>query len=134
MKMKAVAISILSMSLVSILSLILLSVLTYIFKWQANTAMIGITGTYILAGFLGGLTLKFAELWKGRKKEEGVQVQRENTSVGTKMIEAISAATFFMGILLLLSVITTQEKFELSGRFLTIWMLLLGSACLGRIL
>lgn len=134
MKMKAFAISILSMSLVSILSLILLSVLTYIFKWQANTAMIGITGTYILAGFLGGLTLKFAELWKGRKKEEGVQVQRENTSVGTKMIEAISAATFFMGILLLLSVITMQEKFELSGRFLTIWMLLLGSACLGRIL
>lgn len=134
MKMKAVAISILSMSLVSILSLMILSILTYIFKWQADTAMLGITGTYILAGFCGGLALKFAHLWKGRKKEDGVQVQRETISIGTKMVEAILTATLFMGILQLLSLIAGTGTFELSGRFLTIWMLLVGSACLGRIL
>ena len=42
------------MWMVSIVSLVIVGLLTYLFKWQADKAMIGIILTYVLAGFVGG--------------------------------------------------------------------------------
>lgn len=60
-----IAISI--MLITSVISLLVLSILTYLFKWQADIATIGIIITYVLAGLSGGFILRKIEkksLWK----------------------------------------------------------------------
>ena len=42
------------MAVVSMLMLIGVSMLAYIYKWYADKALLGITLTYIIAGFVGG--------------------------------------------------------------------------------
>lgn len=107
------------MNVVAIIMLLAVSTLAYIYKWQADKALIGITGTYILAGVAGGLGLKRTSLTK---------------DVGKKMFESFFLGTLFMVLLVLLSLLVTDNGFQLSGRFLLIWMLLTGSVSLGRIL
>jgi len=130
MKIKRIAKCIVVMGVVSIVGLLILSTLTYLFKWQADKAMIGITCSYIMAGFLGGLYLMSSYRYAG-KKEEIVHVQQ--IGIGMKMFEAIIASTIFMIILLLLSFFVLGKSFQISGRFFVIWMLLAGSCSLGRI-
>ena len=50
------------MLITSVISLLVLSILTYLFKWQADKATIGIIVTYALAVLLGG-----AVLWRMEK-------------------------------------------------------------------
>lgn len=116
---KKYIIPIVIMSVVSIFMLLAVSVLAYIYKWQADKALIGITGTYILAGLAGGLGLRRASLTKDMSK---------------KLLEGILLGSSFMVLLLLASVFVTDISPEISGRFLLIWMLITGSASLGRIL
>lgn len=52
---KSFLLSLFTMGIVSVLGLLLLSALTYLYKWQASQAMIGITLTYIITGILGGV-------------------------------------------------------------------------------
>lgn len=117
--MKKYIIPILIMSVVSILMLLAVSVLAYIYKWQADKALIGITGTYILAGLAGGLGLRRVSFTK---------------DMGKKLLEGILLGSSFMILSVVASVFITDISPEVSGRFLLIWMLITGSASLGRIL
>lgn len=119
-KIRNLIIIIIIMSCISILSLGILSVLSYIYKWQADKALVGITFTYILAGFVGGLGQKI--------------INREEKTMGRKMLGGILLSTLFMAILVIASIFLIQNPFMLSSRFLMIWMVLMGSTCLGRIL
>ena len=108
------------MGMVSAICLLTVSVLTYHYKWQADKALIGITLTYIVTGFAGGLSQKI--------------MNKESRSMGRKMLEGMLISTIFVGGLLGISIGIVQNPLELSSRFLMIWMLLMGSTCLGRIL
>lgn len=119
-KIRNLIITIIIMSIVSILCLLAVSVFSYIYKWKADKALIGITLTYILTGFSGGLVQKI--------------INKESIKMGRKMIEGILISSFFVGILVMFSVLWLQQPLAVSSRFLMIWMLLVGSACLGRIL
>lgn len=119
-KIRNLIITIIIMSIVSIISLLAVSVLAYQYKWQADKALIGITVTYIITGLVGGLTQKM--------------MNKEEKNMGRKMLGAILVSCIFMGILLFFSIVAIQQPFSISSRFLMIWMLLVGSTCLGRIL
>ena len=113
-------IAIIIMVIVSVLSLFVVSMLSYTYKWQADKALIGITLTYIMTGFIGGLLKKI--------------IDKEQKKMGRKMLEAMILSSIFMCGLIVLSVFVIQNPLEVSSRFLMIWMLLIGSTCLGRIL
>ena len=119
-KIRNYFITIVIMSIVSVLMLLFVSILSYTYKWQADKALIGITITYIVTGFCGGLSQKI--------------MNKDTYSMGKKMLEAIVMSSLFMGILIVLSVYFVQNPLEVTSRFLMIWMLLMGSTCLGRIL
>ena len=119
-KIQTLFITIIIMLIVSFVMLSIISGLTYIWKWQADKALIGITLTYILTGFCGGL------FWKWKTKE--------SRSMGRKMLEAFLISLFFMLLLVIVSVFILGNPFVISSRFLMIAMLVLGSTCLGRIL
>lgn len=108
------------MFLVSVICLMTISVLSYIYKWQADKALVGITITYIVAGFTGGAVQRI--------------LNKEKKGIGRKMLEGIMISSIFMGMLLLLSIFVVQNSFAISSRFLMIWMILIGSTCIGRIL
>lgn len=119
-KIKNQFITLIIMTLISLISLLAVSTLTFIYKWQADKALIGITLTYILTGFCGGLFLK----WKNKGQ----------LSMGRKMLEAFFISAIFMAILVIVSISVLGNPFAVSSRFLIICMLLIGSTCLGRIL
>ena len=116
---KQILVSIIVMIIIALTMLLIISLLSYIYKWQADKALVGITLTYIVTGFIGGWTL--------RRKAPEID--------GTKkLIEGICLGTTFMVLLIGSSLLFTENTFSISGRFFMIWMLLVGSACLGRIL
>lgn len=111
-KIRSFIISIIVMVLSTTLSLFVVSMFTYFLKWQSDKAMVGIIVTYIIAGFAGGFCLS-----RGGK----IGIQR-------KMIEAWLLGTIFMFLLLLFSYFIFQIPFELSSRFLLIWLLIVCSS------
>ncbi|MBR2046784.1 MAG: DUF3792 family protein [Agathobacter sp.] len=118
-KIRNMIIALVLMIICSLVCLLIVSIFAYNYKWQADKALVGITITYILAGFAGGLALRFLE-----KSEKGI---------GQKMLEGILLASFFMGILFIGSVCLIQNPMVITSRFLMIWMLLVGSTCLGQV-
>ena len=108
------------MVIVSVICVWGVSALTYTYKWQADKALIGITFTYIVTGFAGGLSQRI--------------MNKELKSMGKKMLEGIVTSTIFVGGLMVVSICVVRNPMEVSTRFLMIWMLLMGSTCLGRIL
>lgn len=117
--MKRFFVSLSLMSISSIILLFTLSVLVYIFKWKADTALVGITIIYIVVGFLGGYS---------RKKHF------YETSIVKKLLEGVFVGTLFMAFLLLVSFFILENGIILGSRFFMIWMLVVGSAALGIIL
>ena len=111
-KVKRYLIAISIMLLTSVVFLFVLSILTYMFKWQADKAMIGIIVTYILAGVVGGVCIKTE--------------RRVRTAVGL--------GTIFLAILVLCSSIGFQIPFEFSGRLILIWLLIISSSFIGQCL
>ena len=111
-KVKKYCIAIGVMLVVSIVSLLVLSTCTYLFKWQANKAMIGIIVTYVLAGFAGGICL------------------RNETQIGDRrrLIEALIIGTAYMLLLLLLSCFIFQIPFRFSIQLIMIWLLIVLSS------
>ena len=107
------------MSGFSIVLLLGLSVLTYIFKWKADIALVGITFCYIAVGFFGG---KVKAIWS------------YEISVGRKIIDGLFIGTLYMLGLLAVSTFLIGNEFVVESRFFMIWMLIMGSATLGRIL
>ena len=99
--------------------LLVLSVLAYLFRWKADVALIGITIIYIVAGFLGGRCRKHFSY---------------ATTIRVKLVEGIIIGSAFMILLGLISFLITENSFVIGSRFLMIWMLIVGSAALGRIM
>ncbi len=108
------------MFLIAAISLVLVSTFSYLYKWQADKALVGITVTYILAGFSGGLMLK--------------KINKEAKTIGKKMMEGILQGTIFMAIIIGVGVFGLESPLVVSSRFLMLWMLVAGSTCLGHIL
>ena len=108
------------MVVISIICLWCVSLLAYKYKWQADKALIGITLTYIVTGFVGGLSQKV--------------VDKEAKSMGRKMMKGMLISSMFVIGLLLLSMYVIENPFEMTSRFMMIWMLLMGSTCLGSVL
>ena len=133
-KITNILIGILSMGGTSLLALLIISLLTYGWKWQADKAMLGITFTYIIAGFAGGLSMKWMpRIWK-RWHTDRILTEEGNIGVGGKMLESLLAGTIFMLILMMLSAFFAVNEIQITSRFFLIWMLLAGSTALGRIL
>lgn len=66
-KIKKYIVALMIMLFTALMALLMLSVLTYMFKWQADKAMIGIIVTYILTGVAGGFSIAYGEkkeTWK----------------------------------------------------------------------
>ena len=114
------------MIVTAMVSLLAVSTLTYLFKWQADKAMIGIIVTYILVGFAGGFVFK----WVSRKQN----ADEKKVGVLQKALEAFSLSSVFMLLMIVLSTFVIQNPLEISGRLLMIWGLMTSSCFLGRIL
>lgn len=110
---------VLIMLLVSVVLLLVLSLLTYIYKWQADKALLGITITYILVGFFGGKIQKRLS---------------QTTDMSRKLVEGIILGIIFIGLLLCISLFVIEKEWSFTSRFFMVGMLITGSVCLGRIL
>lgn len=119
-KIRSFLVAAIIMLLVSMISLLAVSTFSYIFKWQADTAMAGIIVTYIFSGFSGGISLKLLNNQKAKLRSKGV--------------EAFVISNIFMIVLLLLSIFVLGNTFAFSSRLVMIWLLLMSSTFLGRIL
>lgn len=119
-RIKIILVPLIFMIIITFVCLVIVSLLTYICKWQADKALIGITVTYILSGFSGGLVQK--------------RQNKDEKSMGNKMLDAVLLGILFMMLLVAVSVLVARIPFEFSSRFLMLFMLLIGSTCLGRIL
>ena len=115
-------ITILLMALISILSLLVLSILTYLFKWQAPQAMIGIILTYILAGFGGGLLSK-----PSSDPDNNRQLQHI-------AIDSIVRGSGYMLLLALISLFIAEPTHINMPRLLAIWLLIVAGYAIGEIL
>lgn len=119
-KIKNYILVIILMLFISGISLFVLGLLTYMQKWQADKALVGVVAAYILAGYFGGLFQKI--------------INKETRENGKKIAEGIITASGFMLVLTCLCVFGQGGSLVFSTRFFMIWALLVGSACLGRIL
>ena len=119
-KVKQIIFLIFIMLVMSFICLGILSVLTYEYKWQADKALVGITLTYILVGFIGGMLQRI--------------MNKETKTMGGKMREAILLSAIFLAILVGISTVFLQTPFAISSRFFMICILLTGSTCLGRVM
>ena len=94
-RIKKYSIAIGAMIGMTLVSLLIVSTLTYLFKWQADKAMIGIIVTYILVGFAGGFVLKRVS----RKQN----ADERKKGVLQKALEAFSLSSIFTLIMTTLS-------------------------------
>ena len=117
--MKKIIIPLGVMGVSSTILILALSILTYIWKWKADTALIGITFIYMLAGFLGGVCKK-------RISDEG--------AIGKKLLEGIVVGSLFAIILFVISVFGMKNAIIFDRRFFVVWMVIIGSCALGSIL
>ena len=114
-KIKKYAISLVVMMMTVIVSLLIVSTLTYIFKWQADKAMIGIIITYVLGGFVGGVSFRKSE------KEKLVK----------QILESFMIAIFFVIVATMISVLVMQNPFVFSSRSILILLLITSSVLCG---
>lgn len=114
------------MGITSAATLVILSVFTYLFRWQAPQAQVGIILTYIISGFLGGvLPSMIGE--RGKKKE----VKNTERSTKNALIKGITQGTIYMAVLLSISILlSANEGWDMVQIFL-IWILLSVSSTLG---
>ena len=110
-KVKRYIICVSAMLFVSMLLLVVLATLTYMFKWQADKAMIGIIVTYVMAGVAGGICL--------RKTEKG--------TLSKKLLESLIASTLFIVVLEVLFVLIVRNECIFSVKFLLVWLLITSS-------
>ena len=125
-KVEKYMISLSVMLLTVIVSLLVVGTLTYICKWQADKAMIGIIVTYVLSGLSGGYVLRLLE-----RRDYG---QERRGAMKHKAIEVLVASVLFMMILLVVSVFALHIQFEWTGRVFIILGLIFASCFWGRIL
>lgn len=114
-KVKKYIMTLIVMLIASVVSLLIVSTLAYIFKWQADKAMIGIIITYVLGGFVGGLSFRKSE------KEKWVK----------KILESLIVTILFMIVATIISVLVTQNSFVFSGKSILILLLITSSVLCG---
>lgn len=124
---KTTLLSVIIMGIVSSSALVILSVFTYLFKWQAPQAQLGITLTYIISGFLGGfLPSVIGESGKNKK-----EVKNTENSMKTTLMKSVTQSTIYMSILLLISILISKSESWDIGQIVLIWILLVCSNALG---
>jgi D-alanyl-lipoteichoic acid acyltransferase DltB (MBOAT superfamily) len=124
---KNTLLSVIIMGITSAATLVILSVFTYLFKWQAPQAQLGITLTYIISGFLGGFLLSVID--KNRKTEK--EVGNTEHIMKNTLITGITQGAIYMAILLSISIlISANESWDI-GQIVLIWILLVCSNTLG---
>ena len=140
-KVKRYIISVSTMVLVSVVLLVVLATLTYMFKWQADKAMIGIIVTYVAAGIVGGYVLRKAQKRDGVLEKDGVQkrdevLEKEGTrgQIGKAIMQAGVLAGIYLGLLALVSVIFLKNELEFTKQMLLVCGLEFGSVSIGKIL
>lgn len=111
------------MIITAAVALLVVSVLTYWLKWQADKAMIGIIGTYVLTGVSGGVYFARSE-----KRKNG---SKRKLELGKSMVEAVKISTIFIITLVLCSSIGFEISFYFSSRFILIWLLIASGFFLG---
>ena len=116
---KSFLIPLLAMGLTSVGVLFVVSVLTYLFKWQAPQALVGITFAYILTGFVGGVLQGILE---------GFLELRE------RVVHGLVLGSGYMIVLLILSVVLVEKSGWDYVHLLMIWILLACSSVLGGFL
>ena len=104
------------MLLTSFLALLILSILTYILKWQAPQAQVGIRLTYIVGGFIGGF-------FSCRIGEEDV--------IKNNLVCGMTQGALEMAILLGISILVSANAQWNLVQILLIWVLLSASCTLG---
>ena len=119
-KMKKYMLAIGVMCVTSVASLITVSLLTYLFKWQADKAMIGIIISYVLAGMAGGYQLS----WRPKTCSDKMR----EIGMGQKVTGTLILSILFMVILVSCSCLVFHISFEVSKRFFLIWLLVASSS------
>ena len=97
-----VVITLLFMSVITILFLVMISFSAYTFKWQSDTAMQGITFTYIFSGLSGGVLFG----WLGGKR-----------NMAMALLFGIVLASLYWGILGGAAMVYFRENISNMGRF-----------------
>ena len=115
---KNTLLGLLAMVVVSVVSLIVLSTFTFLFKWQAPQAQVGIILTYILSGLAGGMV---SAIFKNRGEN----------SLSKKLISGFTLGTIYMVMLLLISIAVSANSQWDMGQIVLIWILLCCSSVLG---
>lgn len=113
------------MGITSAIALVILSVFTYLLKWQAPQAQVGIILTYIISGFLGGV---LPSMIGERKKKE---VKNTENSTKITLIKGTTQSAIYMAVLLSISILlSANEKWDMV-QILLVWILLTASSTLG---
>ncbi|MBQ8627272.1 MAG: YrzE family protein [Agathobacter sp.] len=124
---KSIILSLIIMGIVSIVTLVVLGVLTYTLKWQAPEAMVGITFTYIISGLVGGMM-------QGVLNRRVASILENSLELRERIISGLLLGTSYMFILLILSIVFTQNTNWDFTRLIVLWILLVCSSVLGSFL
>ena len=123
---KTTLFAVIIMGITSAATLVILSVFTYLFRWQAPQAQVGIILTYIISGFLGGVLPSMIE--ERRKKKE---VKNTERSTKNALIKGITQGTIYMAVLLSISILLSANESWDMVQILLVWILLSVSSTLG---
>ena len=124
---KSIILSLIIMGIVSIVTLVVLGALTYTLKWQAPEAMVGITFTYIISGLVGGMM-------QGVLNRRVASILENSLELRERIISGLLLGTSYMFILLILSIVFTQNTNWDFTRLIVLWILLVCSSVLGSFL
>ena len=124
---KSIILSLIIMGIVSIVTLVVLGVLTYTLKWQAPEAMVGITFTYIISGLVGGMM-------QGVLNRRVASILENSLELRERIISGLLLGTSYMFILLILSIVFTQNTNWDFTRLIVLWIMLVCSSVLGSFL
>lgn len=124
---KTILLSLTVMGIVSIVTLVVLGVLTYILKWQASEAMAGIIFAYIISGLVGGMM-------QGILNRRAAFNLKNSLEVRGRVAGGLLLGTGYMFILLILSIVFTQNMDWDITRLIVLWILLVCSSVLGSFL
>ena len=123
---KTTLFAVIIMGITSAIALVILSVFTYLLKWQAPQARVGITLTYIISGFLGGF---LSCIIGGRRKKKEVKNTENSTKI--TLIKGTTQGAIYMAVLLSISILLSANENWDMVQILLVWILLTASSTLG---
>ena len=122
-KIRKYIISLSVMLAISLVFLLVVSSFVYVFKWQADKAVIGIIVTYILVGIAGGVALGKFDKKNGISKPKGSRSKVTQTAILTAM---------YLIVLTIASSMLTENTMEFTKQTILIMLLEFGSVYMGR--